>query len=472
MNTPAAGAPAPKRFSINTLVMIYAVVVLVAAATWIVPGGEYERTVKDGRTLVVPGSFTPAPSEPQGLGSLLTAPVKGFIEAAHIIAFVFVIGGAFQVIQATGAVAAAVHRLGTAFAEKPHLQKFFIPVTMTIFSVAGSVFGMCEETMPFVLIFIPLALSLGYDSLVGTAIPFLGAAAGFAGATLNPFTVGIAQGISEIPLYSGLEYRLIIWVISTVSMIVFVMLYAAKVRRDPTRSPVYDLDQLRKQALHLHGGTREELTRPRALVLWALLAGFVLLVYGILEYEWFITEIAGLFLGLGIAGGLIGRLSLDEMTDSFKAGAKDMMGVALIIGCARALLVVANDGNVLDTLLHALASLISHLHPILAAQVMFLAHGVINFFVHSGSGQAALTMPVMAPLADIVGVSRQTAVLAFQFGDGWINPILPTSGVTMGVLGLAGIPWDRWFRWMLPAQIYFLILALALLVPPFLFGYH
>lgn len=326
--------------------------------------------------------------------------------------------------------------------------------------------------MPFVLIFIPLALSLGYDSLVGTAIPFLGAAAGFAGATLNPFTVGIAQGISEIPLYSGLEYRILIWVISTVSMIVFVTLYAAKVKKNPGRSLVADIDRERKHTLHLNGGGPAQFTASHRLVLGAFVFSFLFLIYGILQYQWYITEIAGLFFGLGIACGALGRLTLNEITDSFKDGARDMMGVAFIIAFARALLVVANDGKVLDTLLYGLAGVISHLHPVLAAQTMFITHGIINFFIHSGSGQAALTMPVMAPLADIVGVTRQTAVLAFQFGDGWINPILPTSGVTMGVLGLAGISWDRWFRWMLPAQIYFFLLALALLVPPFFFGYH
>lgn len=461
-----------KKFSFNTLVMIYTVVVLVAAATWIVPGGEYRREVKDGRTLVVPGSFVNVPAQPQGIGSLMTAPVKGFIQAAQIIAFLFIIGGAFAIVQKTGAIAVSVNRLAATFAHRPHLQKYFIPVTMTIFSLAGSVFGMCEETMPFVIIFIPLALSLGYDSLVGTAIPFLGAAAGFAGATLNPFTVGIAQGIAEIPLYSGLEYRVVIWVISTVSMIVFVTLYGAKVRKNPELSPVYDLDRERKHTLHMDDAKKSQFTGSQKLVLGVFVFSFIFLVYGILQYQWFITEIAGLFFGLGIASGLLGRLKLDEITDSFKDGARDMMGVAFIIGFARALLVVANDGKVLDTLLYSLASVISNLHPILAAQTMFVTHGIINFFIHSGSGQAALTMPVMAPLADIVGVTRQTAVLAFQFGDGWINPILPTSGVTMGVLGLAGISWDRWVRWMLPVQVYFFVLALLLLIPPFLFGYR
>jgi uncharacterized ion transporter superfamily protein YfcC len=461
-----------RSFTFNTLVMIYAVVVLVAMATWIVPGGEYQRIVREGRTLVVPGSFTYAPSAPQGIGAVFTAPVKGFLQASSIIVFVFIIGGAFAVVQKTGAIAVAVQRVGYTFARKPHLQKFFIPTTMLIFSLGGTVFGMSEEVMPFVLIFIPLAISLGYDSLVGTAIPFLGAAAGFAGATLNPFTVGIAQGIAELPLYSGLGYRVVIWVISTTSMITFVMLHANRIRKDPSRSLVADLDRDRKLTFQPSEAAGIRFTTRQRIVLLTFVLTLVSLVYGILQFGWFITEIAGLFLALGIVSGVLGGLKANEITESFKDGAKDMMGVAFIIGLARALLVIASEGKVMDTMLFGLASVISGLHPILAAQVMFVAHGVINFFVHSGSGQAAMTMPIMAPLADVVGVSRQTAVLAFQFGDGWVNPILPTSGVTMGVLGLAGIPWERWFRWMLPVQIYFFIIALLLLIPPFLFQYH
>ncbi len=459
-------------FHFHTLVMIFSVVALVAAATWVLPGGSYTRQVKDGRTLVVPGSFTEVPSNPQGIGALLISPVKGFIEAAHIIAFVFLIGGTFKVLEKTGAVTTAVQSMAFTFARRPRLQKFFIPVTMTIFSLGGAVFGMCEETMPFVLIFIPLALSLGYDSIVGTAIPFLGAAAGFAGAVLNPFTIGIAQGIAELPLYSGIEYRMIIWVISTTCMITFVALYARKIKASPEQSPVYDLDCERKGSLHLSGTPQPGMTVPQRLVLGLFGAAMLFLVVGVLKFGWYINEIAGLFLGLGIAGGTLGRLSVSATADAFKEGARDMVGVALIIGCARAILVVATDGKILDVMLYGLANMISGLHPILAAQAMFVTQGIINFFVHSGSGQAALTMPVMAPLADVVGISRQTAVLAFQFGEGWINPILPTSGVTMGVLGLAGIPWERWFKWMLPVQVFFFVLALLLLIPPFLFHYH
>jgi uncharacterized ion transporter superfamily protein YfcC len=460
------------KFTFNTLVMIYAIVVLTAVLTWIVPGGEYQREIRDGKTLVVPGSFHFVGNQPQGLGAVLTAPIKGFIQAAQIIGFLFIIGGVFNIIQTTGAIAVSVQKMAFFFSHKPHLQKYFIPATMLIFSLAGTLFGMCEETMPFVPIFIPLALSLGYDSLVGTAIPFLGAAAGFAGAVFNPFTVGIAQGIAELPLYSGMAYRLVVWILSTFFMTLFVMRYASRIKAKPSTSPVYEIDRQRKQNLQLNSAVQEKVQPKHIWVLIAFLLALVLLVYGALKYHWYINEIGALFLGLGIVAGTLGRLSVAEITDSFKAGARDMMGVAFIIACARAILVVATDGKILDVMLYNLAGVISHFHRIVAAQAMFVAQGVINFFVHSGSGQAALTMPIMSPLADVIGISRQTAVLAFVFGEGWINPILPTSGVTMGVLGLAGISWEKWAKWLLPLQIFFFILALLLLIPPVIFNWQ
>ena len=460
-----------KKINFNTLVMIFAVVAIVAAVTWIVPGGEYERTVKEGKTLVMPGSFKYVQNSPQGVGALLMSPLKGFAQAATIIGFLFIIGGAFSIIQKTGAIMVSVQRMAYTFSKKPHLEKYFIPVTMTIFSAAGSIFGSAEETLPFILIFIPLSYSMGYDSIVGTAIPFLGTAAGFAGSTLNPFTVGIAQSIAEVPLYSGLGYRIIIWVISTVCMIVFIMLYAKRIKKNPEKSPMYKLDSERKHKMHLDNSIAGEFLFSHKLVLFSFAAAMVILIVGILKFNWYITELGALFLALGIMAGIAGKLKTSEITEAFKDGAKDMVGVALIIGCARGILIIAQDGKIMDTMLFSVSGIIESLHPVLAAQAMFVMQGVINFFVHSASGQAMLTMPVMAPLADVIGVSRQIAVLAFQFGEGWINPILPTSGVTMGVLGLAGIPWEKWFKWMLPAQIFFLILALLLLIPPFFFNY-
>jgi len=461
-----------RKLNFNTLVMIFIVVALVAVTTWFVPGGEYQREIKDGKTLVVPNSFKYVENNPQGIGALLMSPLKGFVQAGMIIGFLFIIGGSFNIIQKTGAIMVSVQRMAFTFSKKPHLQKFFIPTTMIIFSIAGSIFGSAEETLPFILIFIPLAYSMGYDSIVGTAIPFLGAAAGFAGSTLNPFTVGIAQSIAELPLYSGLEYRIVIWFLSTFFMTAFVMWYAAKVKAKPEISPMYEIDSERKHKMHLDNSESGTFTINHKLVLLSFLLAMIVLIIGILGFKWYITELGALFLALGIVAGFLGKLNLSEMTDSFKDGAKDMVGVALIIGCARGILVIATDGKIMDTFLYSLSSVIVNLHPVMAAQAMFIMQATINFFVHSASGQAMLTMPVMSPLADVIGVSRQTAVLAFQFGEGWINPILPTSGVTMGVLGLAGIPWEKWFKWMLPIQIFFFILALLLLIPPFFFNYQ
>ncbi len=461
-----------KKIEFNTLFMIFIVVALVAVATWIVPGGEYQREIKDGKTLVVPGSFSYVQNIPQGLGALFMSPLTGFVQASLIIGFLLIIGGAFNVLQRTGAIMVSVQRMAYSFSRKPKYEKFFIPITMIIFSLAGSIFGSSEESLPFILIFIPLAYSMGYDSIVGTAIPFLGMAAGFAGSTLNPFTIGIAQSIAELPLYSGLEFRVVIWIISTAVMIAFVMIYAAKVKSNPKISPMYDFDEERRHDMHLDSSKAGEFTVQHKLVLISFGLAMIILIVGILSFKWYITELGALFLALGVTTGLLGKLKLNEITDAFKNGAKDMVGVALIIGCARAILVIASDGKIMDTMLFGLAGIIQNLHPILASQAMFVTQGIINFFVHSASGQAMLTMPVMSPLADVVGVSRQIAVLAFQFGEGWINPILPTSGVTMGVLGLAGIPWPKWFKWMLPVQVLFFIIALLLLVLAFLINYQ
>jgi len=456
----------------HTLILIYAVVALMVAATWFVPGGEYNRVDKtlgeSGKTVTVtePGSYRRTESRPQGLGGLFVSPVKGFVAGARIIIFVFIVGGAFAVIQKTGAVAAFIHNLALSFGRRRTLRLFFIPVTMLIFSLGGAVFGMCEETMPFILIFVPLALSLGYDTITGVAIPFVGAAAGFAGAFFNPFTVGIAQGIAELPLYSGLGFRLIVWAVGTVLAVLFVMRHAARVRRTPRLSPTFAEDEELRAKLDLDklDGEKVVILGRHRVVLSLFLLGMAALVFGVLKFGWFIDEIAGLFLALGVLSGIAGRLSGEDTARSFVEGARDMINVALIIGFARAILVVAEEGRILDTMLHAMESGISRFHPVISSQLMFLAQCVINFFVHSGTAQAALTMPIMAPLGDLVGITRQTAVFAFQLAE-YINPILPTSGVTMGVLGLARLRWDKWARWFLPLMLVWMAFGMLALVP-------
>ncbi len=464
---------APKIKLPHTLLLIYIMVVLTVVATWIIPGGEYKRVEKqvENKTVLVPvpGSYQRVENRPQGLGGLFVSPARGFVDAAAIIAILFIVGGAFNVIQQTGAISGVIHNITFTFGRSKALRVLLIPVVMLIFSLGGGVWGMCEETMPFILVFVPLALSLGYDTIVGVAMPFLGAAAGFAGAFFNPFTVGIAQGIAGLPMYSGLGYRLAVWAGGTAIAIAVVMHYAARVQKNPKISPTYEEDLEKRRKLNVDRPILEKvtLTVRQRLVLLVFVAGFAVMVFGILKYKWFINEIAGVFLAMGILAGIVGRLKGDEFGKAFVEGAKDMINAALIIGVARAILFVAQDGKIMDTILAGMAGAISRFHPIVSAQIMFVSQCVINFFVHSGTAQAALTIPIMAPLGDLVGITRQTAVFAFQLAE-YINPVLPTSGVTMGVLGLAGLKWEKWAKWMVPLLVLWVLFAALTLIPPVL----
>jgi len=451
----------------HTLVIVGSLVVFVLVLAWLVPSGTYQTVEKAGRTVTVPGTYQQVEKVWLGPQWVVVAPIRGFLDGALIIAFLFAIGGAFGIVQAGGTIEFAIRKLTAALAARPFLEKLVIPVLMAVFSLAGSVFGMSEEVIPFIVICIPLALSLGYDSIVGVAIPFLGAAAGFGAAFFNPFTVGIAQGLVGLPLYSGLGYRVATWFVTTGVMIAWVMVYAARVKRRPEASPVRDLDLARDRHAPAGEGAAEPWTVRHALVLSLFVTTMGVLVWGILKKQWFIEEIGALFLAMGLVLGVVAGLGGTRIATAFVAGAKDMVNVALIIACGRALLIIAREAKVLDTILFHGAGLISHLPGVVAAQVMFVVQCVINFFIHSGTAQAALTMPIMAPLADLVGLTRQTMVFAYQLCE-LINPILPTSAVTMGVLGMAKIPWERWARWFLPLMLTLMVLAFLLLVPPVL----
>lgn len=453
----------------HTLVVVMLLVIVVLALSWIIPSGEYQRmevqTSEGLRKVTMAGTYHVVPKAYLGLHHVLLAPIKGFLDGGLLICFLLVIGGTFAVFQETGAVEFGIRSLTDAIAGRPALEGLLIPALMAIFSLAGGIFGMAEEVIPFVVIFIPLARRLGYDSIVGASIPFLGAAAGFAAAFFNPFTVGIAQSISGLPLYSGLSYRLLSWVVGTTVMISYVMWYARRVKRNPELSPVYEIDQARESIVPATTALAWDSRKVAALVLFA--GAMILLVVGVLRWKWYMEEIAVLFFAMGLVLGLVGGLGPSRIAGLFVAGAKDMVGVVFIVACARALLIIAQDARIMDTLLYGASRGLSVLPRAVIGQVMFLIQSGINFFIHSGTAQAALTMPVMAPLADLVGITRQTAVYAFQLCE-FVNPILPTSAVTMGVLGAAKIPWDRWARWFFPLLLILIGLSFLLLIPPVL----
>lgn len=458
-------------FSINIYGLIFAIMLVMAALTYILPAGQYDTVEKDGRTYTVAGSYHHVSANPQGIGSVLTAPAKGFRDCADIIVFIFITGAVFTILERTGTVNAVILGTSYLFSRKETLKKFFIPVSMLLFSLGGAVFGMEEETLIFIPLFIPLALSLGYDTAVGVSIPFLGAWVGFGSAFMNPFTVGISQGIAQLPLYSGLGYRLLVWAVCTAVVIVFVALYGEKVRKNPQKSVTYEADLERRKHLHLNVLQKPEFKKSHIWISLIFALGMGILVYGVAVFHWYIVEISGLFLGVGLVCAVIGRLSLNETTDAVVDGARSMVSVSVMLALARAIVVIASDGRILDTVLNVIAGGIGQLHPLLAVEGMFWAHSFINFFVASGSGQAVLTMPVMIPLSDLIGVSPQLSILAYQFGEGWTNAIIPTAPVTMAALGMAGVPWLKWARWNLPLQIILAVLSMFLLIPPYLFNW-
>ncbi|MBP9121330.1 MAG: YfcC family protein [Ignavibacterium sp.] len=457
----------------NTYLLIFSLLIVIAGFTWIVPGGEYERAVVNGREVVVQNSFKYVNSNPQGFFALFIAPLKGFVEASLIIGFILIVGGAFNVLAKTDAINSLINKLARAHRSSSFLQTMFIPILMFMFSLGGATFGMNEEIIPFVLIIVPICLALGYDSIIGVAIPLVGAHVGFASAYLNPFNVGIAQGIADVPLFSGIGYRIICWLISTFVAIAFLLYYVRKLSRKPEISVMYEEDNERRKNEHFEDVYSEEnhFTGRHKLVLLSFAISLVLIVIGVISLGWYIEEIAAVFFIMGIVAGIIGGLKSDELIKSFIGGAKDLVGTALIVALARATLVISRDGHIIDTVLYNLSPFIQSSSPIFASQKMFVVQAIINFFVHSGSGQAALTMPIMAPLADLAGVSRQTAILAFQFGE-YTNIIIPTSAVTMGALSMAKVPWEKWAKWVIPLQVILMLLGLLLLIPPNLFGWQ
>ncbi len=453
----------------HTFVIIFSIIVLVAIATWFVPAGQFNRIENDqGRTVVAADSFHAVERNPQGLFDVLKAPVIGMEKAAEIIAFILIIGGAFNIIYMTGAINAAISKVAKLLSGK---EIIVIPIIMLLFSMGGAVFGMSEETIPFVAIFVPFALALGYDSIVGMAMPFVGAGLGFAGAMLNPFTVGIAQGIADLPPFSGVGYRLICWAIITTVGIAFVMIYARRVKKNPQRSPVYDLDQKTRKHLPTNHLENVHFKTSAKLVITAFGLGMVLLVFGVMKWGWYIKEICALFIGLGILCGILGRIGPNNIAKFFTKGASDLVGAALVVGLARGILVVAQSGRIIDTILHRLSDLVADVPNFVSSWIMFFVESTINFFIPSGSGQAALTIPIMAPLSDLIGVSRQIAVLAYQFGDGFSNMIIPTSGVLLGCLYMAKIPWSKWAKWMIPLQLILIVVGCSLLTIATLIGF-
>ena len=440
----------------HTYVLLFGLAIIAAISTWIIPAGSYDRVVENGRELIDPGSYRPVEAKPAGVPGLLLAFPKGLAEVADIVFYIFIIGGTFGVLNRTGAIQAGIHSLVRRLGGK---RAVLLVVLTFVFAFGGGSIGIAEETLVFLPALLLLARSLGYDSLVAGGIALVGANAGFASAFMNPFTVGVAQGIVGLPLFSGLEYRLVLWAVMTTVTILFLARYAARVRAKPERSLMYELDRQRIKSEPV--GEVTGFTRRHGAVLFVALAALVILALGALRWHWGIRELSGLFFGLAVVAGPVGRLSADETARSFIKGAAELTYAALVVGLARSILVILRDARVMDTLTHGLAATIRHWPSSVSAAGIYFIQNVLNFFVPSGSGQAAVSMPIVAPLGDLLGITRQTNVLAYQLGNGLTNIFVPTQGYFMAALGILGIPWSKWVRWLLPLLLIWLVIGCA-----------
>lgn len=448
-----------KKFKVpHTFVLLFGILVLMAVLTYIVPAGQFERAINPdtGREAVVAESYHAVENTPVTPFGLFKAIPKGMNKGGYIIFFVLLIGGTFGVLQSTGAIESGIGALVTKLKGN---EKLVIPVSMLVFALGGSVFGLAEETLLFIPIFIALSLGLGFDTITGIAICLLGAGAGFSGAFLNPFTVGVAQGIAGLPPFSGIAFRAVAFVVITTATIFMVYRHAAKVQKDPSKSPTYELDIRNKEKFHL-GGIKP-FTTTHKLVLSTLLFGVFVIAYGVMKLGFYITELGALFVIIAIVAGIIAKMSPSQIADEFINGSKDMIYGALVIGLATSITVVLTEGAIIDTFIFHMAESIKGLPLAMSGVGMFVIQSLINVFVPSGSGQAAVTMPIMAPISDIIGITRQTAVLAYQFGDGFSNNISPTSGVLMAALAIGGVGWDKWAKWMLPVFCVWSIIGAA-----------
>ncbi|GAA0237314.1 YfcC family protein [Metaclostridioides mangenotii] len=457
-----------KKFTMpQTLTIIFLLIILMAVLTWIVPSGSFERVDIEGRAVVVAGTYEKVSSNPQGVTEVFTAPINGFIDAAEVVGFVLIVGGAFGIVNKTGAIEAIIaHTVN----KMKKFQFLIIPISMILFGLGGTTFGMSEETLPFYMIFIPLMTSMGYDSLTAVATVFIGATAGFGAATTNPFSVGIAQALSQIAPGSGIEYRVIMFLIYMAISIGFVMMYANKVKKDPTKSLVQDIS-LNQEAIANSDTNIKEFTKREAMVIAIFTLGMGIMVYGVLKQGWYISEIAMIFTAIGIISGIASGLKQDEIVNSFISGASDLISAGLCIAFARGIVIIAENGYIIDTILNSAANVLNGLPKAIFINLTFLIEGLIAFLIPSASGLASLTIPVLAPLGDLVDVSRQMIVTAYQFGIGVTNLITPTSGVLMGALALANIPWSKWVRFVMPLIIVLVITTMVFLTTGLYIGF-
>ncbi len=458
----------------HVFILLILVIFFSSLATYFIPSGEYERETKKfgevNRVLVIPGTYQEIPKEillknifftenpeegkaqPVSLLSFLTSIPRGMEKASDIIFFIFIIGGVFGILQRTGTITAFLQKLLSLFGGRPNVLIISLMVTV---GIASSTLGMGEEFVPIIPLFLLVSKQLGYDRIFGVAMVWLAGEIGFAAATTNPYTVQIAQNLSQIPLNSGILFRVIFFLVAMSIGIWYLLRYAKKIKDNPKNSIMYG------DEFEISNFTFENIdfTREHFLIISVVIILFAFIIYSVQVHGWWINEMSGAFLFLGFLCYVISDLNLKETSQAFVKGMEEMVVAALVVGFARGVQIVLEDGLILDTIIYSAASVLQILPKILSAGGMLVFQTTLNFFIPSGSGQAAVTMPIMAPISDLIGVSRQIAVFAFTCGDGFSNMVIPTSGILMAVLSIAKVPFTKWLKFILPIFLIMMFLS-------------
>ncbi len=452
------------KFPSSTL-MLFSIIIIIAIMTYIVPAGQYAYVDQGGTQVVDGNSFQYVDQKPVNPFRIFVAIQEGFLNGAQII-FLILFGyfWVYSVMQ-TGAFTAMINKL---LGSRARDSKLFIPIVMLVFSLAGSTYGEFETVYGLIPIFVALAIALGYDALVGMCMSGVAVAVGFASATTNPFTIGIAQTFGDLKMFSGLGYRWIVFVVFYLVSMSLVMRYAMKIKKDPTKSLIYGEDY---SAFKVETDTNMEFTAKHKILMLGMVVTVVTIVIGSLKLNWYINEMSGVFIISGILSSIIGGKRPEGIATDLITSISEMTVAMVVVGLSRTILVIMQNGVIIDTVIHGMNSLMQGLPTWATGEMMLVVQNILNFFIPSGSGQAAAIMPIMIPLADLTELNRQIAVLAYQFGDGFSNLIWPTGACAI-MCGIAKIPMGKWYKFFLPIfGIMFLLQSFFVILAVFI-GYH
>lgn len=459
----------------HAFVILTFCIAVMSILTYVIPAGVYDMVPgAAGNTVVDPDSFHVVESTPVTFMQFLTAIPRGFVEAGWVVAMTIFVGCGFRVVEKIGVIPAGIEYLAKKYEKR---GTAVIPLLMFIFALCDAFIGMPELCIVYVPIVLPLMMRLGFDSITACATVLCGSAAGFSAALTNPFTIVIGQNISGLPLYSGWQFRIVTFIVMWLIGVLFVLHYAKKIQKNPKRSETYEEDLPRRKkfieeamqyenGIHLNG--RQKIAGIYSAVMLAVM------LVGIVVLRWDMPEMCAIFLFIGVGAGLIAGMDLDSLCETLIAGGSDMMVGAMVVGVARGISVVMNDGQIVNTIVHGLASILTNVPISLTVLAILLAITLMNFLIPSGSGKAVVLFPILAPLSDLVGITRQTAVVAYQFGDGFTNYFWPTSGFFMATLSLGGVAYQKWAKFYLPllgiwivASGVFLLIAQYIQLGPF-----